>query len=84
MSIDPFNISEQATMRVRKLLQDDSSAALAEAARCLEHTPDNLDLRFLKGVAHYRSADHEHAIATLEQVLQSNDAITDVHFQRAL
>ena len=84
MSTDPSNISEQATTRVRKLLQDDPSAAVAEAARCLEQTPDNLELRFLKGVAHYRSADYEESIATLEQVLQFNDAITDVHFQLAL
>jgi len=84
MSIDPSNISEQATTRVRKLLQDEPSAAVAEAARGLEQTPDNLELRFLKGVAHYRSADYEQSIATLEQVLQSNGAITDVHFQLAL
>ena len=84
MSTDPLNISEQATTRVRKLLQGDPSAAVAEAARCLEQTPDNLELRFLKGVAHYRSAEYEQSIATLEQVLQSNDAITDVHFQLAL
>lgn len=84
MSTDPSNISEQAITRVRKLLQDDPSAALAEARRCLEQTPDNLELRFLQGVAHYRSADYEQAVATLEQVLQSNDAITDVHFQLAL
>ena len=49
MSIDPSNISEQATTRVCKLLQDAPSAVLVEAASCLEQMPDNLKLRFLKG-----------------------------------
>ena len=69
MSTDSSNISEQAITRVRKLLQDDPSAALAEARRCLEQTPDNLELRFLQGAANYRPPDNEQTDATTEQPL---------------
>ena len=84
MSRDASRAKDQAVATVRELLNNDPMAALSEAGRVLEETPDHLELLFLKGVAHHRMAEYQQAVIAFQQVLKSNDAITEVHFQLAL
>jgi len=84
MSLDVSRANDQAVARVRELLNKDPKAALSEAEEVLEQTPTHLELLFLKGVAHHRIAEYQQALVTFEQVLKTNDAITEAHFQLAL
>ncbi|MBL6703613.1 MAG: tetratricopeptide repeat protein, partial [Pseudomonadales bacterium] len=84
MATDSSRTISQAVARIREVLKDDPDAAVNEAVRCLEQSPNHLELLFLKGVAQYRLGDFEQALIAFEQVLKSNDTIADAHLQLAL
>ncbi|MBL6824088.1 MAG: sulfotransferase [Luminiphilus sp.] len=84
MATDSSRTISQAVARIREVLKDDPDAAVNEAVRCLEQSPNHLELLFLKGVAQYRLGDFQQALIAFEQVLKSNDTIADAHLQLAL